>query len=436
MNEAILALALVTLAGRLLCLRAAQAPAQPHRRRACPKGSAKAYGCQVVFLLLFSTSLAAEIPEITKSIGQISLRGDFLRTGRNSRAQLKFPDSMLIVRVGSNTVLSGITTPRSMKLLQGVVLFSIKKGAGVGVVKVGTLTARGSNFLASNVLNGANKIICLAGKTSVFATANPRLKTTLLQGQLIVLPPEDETLTRLPRKADIDLDVLMSTSMLGNAGGMGDFPNMGKKSGRGAGGIAADGASAAAAPMTAAETARAVSAAPGALDTPAVGGTAAQVAAPTAPAMSVAASSDSGGEPPLSIGITAVSATAMTTLAIENQRQQIARQQAAIAQAEAARVARLAAQQQQAARIAAQQQQQQQQQQLAAKEAEANRIAQQQRQQQQANQGRGPQGNQGRGPQGNQGQGNQGQGNQGQGNQGQGNQGQGQGNPGVGNQLP
>ena len=375
----------------------------PHRRNR-PAGTAEANAKVILFaLVLFISSgllfAVAEIPEISKKVGQVSLQGDVLRTGRNSRAQLKFPDSMLILRVGSNTILFGITTPCTMTLTRGVLLFSAPKGACKGVIRAGALTVRGSNFLISNA-GGANKVVCLSGKTSIFATDSPRLRTTLLQGQMMALPPANEMLSQLPRKIDIDLDTLMSTSMLGPAGGMGAFPHKG-----GLGGIAPG----IGAPITIAATGESAA----------------------------GASAGTGGDPPASIGIAAATATAMTTQAIE-QQQQLARQQAAIAQAEAA--------QQQAARLAAQQEAtkavQAAAQQLAAK-AEAERIERarleqvriQQEQERARQQGRGPHGNQGRGPQGNNGQGNQGQGN-GQGNQGQGNgQGnQGQGNQGQGNQ--
>jgi hypothetical protein len=392
----------------------------PHWRNR-PAGTAKANPKVILCLALFISAgllfaAAAEIPEISKKVGQVSLQGDVLRTGSKSRAQLKFPDSGLILRVGSNTILSGITKPCVMILARGVLLFSAPKGACKGVIRAGALTVRGSNFLISNA-GGANKVVCLSGKTAIFATDSPRLRATLLQGEMMALPPAGETLTKLPRVIDIDLATLMATSMLGKAGGMDEFPNTGKKGGKGAGGAATSGGTSSttpeANPATTAAAATSAAGAGGAAGTVPSGGTAAIAA--VAPTVDTAAADSGGGDPPASIGIAAVSATAMTTMAIE-QQQQLARQQAAIAQAEAA--------QQQAARFAAQQEAaravQAAAQQLAAK-AEAERIERarleqariQQEQDRARQQERGPQGNQGRGPQGNQGQGNQGQGNQG-----------------------
>ena len=174
--------------------------------------------------------------EVTKTINLVSLlpqdmravpgdlvKGDTaLKTGGNSRAELQFPD-LTITRVGSNALFRFIAGTREMVLDSGTMLFSSPKGAGGGKVQAGAITAAvtGSDFLISNA--GRVKVICLSHKVLVYFTANPKIRAVLLPGQMLDIAPGAEK--KMPPVATINLETLLATSKLGEAGGFGPFPN-------------------------------------------------------------------------------------------------------------------------------------------------------------------------------------------------------------------
>ena len=174
--------------------------------------------------------------EVTKTINLVSLlpqdrraapgdliKGDTaLKTGGNSRAELQFPD-LTITRVGSNALFRFIAGTREMVLDSGTMLFSSPKGAGGGKVQTGAITAAvtGSDFLISNA--GRVKVICLSHKVLVYFTANPKVRAVLLPGQMLDIVPGAEK--KMPPVMTINLETLLATSKLGEAGGFGPFPN-------------------------------------------------------------------------------------------------------------------------------------------------------------------------------------------------------------------
>jgi hypothetical protein len=173
--------------------------------------------------------------EVTKTINLVSLlpqdmraapgdlvKGDTaLKTAGNSRAELQFPD-LTITRVGSNALFRFIAGTREMVLDSGTMLFSSPKGAGGGKVQAGAVTAAvtGSDFLISNA--GRVKVICLSHKLLVYLTANPKIRAVLLPGQMLDIVPGAK---KMPPIATINLKTLLATSKLGEAGGLGPFPN-------------------------------------------------------------------------------------------------------------------------------------------------------------------------------------------------------------------
>ena len=324
------------------------------------------------------------LPRNTKAVpGDVITKDLALKTGGDSRAELEFPD-LTITRLGANAIFRFYAGQRRIILDGGVMLFHADHRRGGGTVEAGAITAAvtGTDFLISNISKRV-KVICLSGKVLVYFTANPKEGRGLKPGQMVDVAAGA---TKIPAATTINLTTLLATSMLGEAGGLGPFPNQ-------------------AAIEKNARNQQDASLLGGFL--PGLNNLLTQPGSMPAQAMTTQA------------GQAARSITTANNIA----SQQLAAQQAAAQQA----AAQQAAAQQAAAQQAAAQQ-------AAAQQAAAQQAAAQQAAAQQAGAARGNQGNQG---QGNQGQGNQGQGNQGQGNQGQGNQGQGnqgQGNQGQGNQ--
>ena len=128
--------------------------------------------------------------------------------------------------------LPGLAPMRSSAFLQarekssldgGTLLFSSPKGAGGGKVQAGAITAAvtGTDFLISNI-NKRVKVICLSGKVLVYFTANPKEGRGLKPGQMVDVAAGA---TKIPAATTINLTTLLATSMLGEAGGLGPFPN-------------------------------------------------------------------------------------------------------------------------------------------------------------------------------------------------------------------
>jgi hypothetical protein len=71
-------------------------------------------------------------------------------------------------------------------------------------------------------MGGRVKVICLSHKVLVYFTANPKIRVVLRPGQRVDIAAGA---TKMPPVSTIDLAVLLSTSMLGEAGGLGPFPS-------------------------------------------------------------------------------------------------------------------------------------------------------------------------------------------------------------------
>ena len=349
-----------------------------------------------------ATNVVLLLPRNTKAVPGDVVSGDSaLKTGGDSRAELEFPD-LTITRVGSNALFRFLAGKREITLDGGTLLFSSPKGAGGGKVQAGAITAAvtGTDFLISNI-NKRVKVICLSGKVLVYFTANPKEGRGLKPGQMVDVAAGA---TKIPAATTINLTTLLATSMLGEAGGLGPFPNQAaiEKNARNQ------------------------------QDTSLLGG--------FLPGLNNLLTQP-GSLPAQAMTTQAGQATRSITTANNIASQQLAAQQAAAQQAAAQQAAaqQAAAQQAAAQQAAAQQAAAQPRQSRQSRQPGSRQPGSRQPGSRQPGQGNQGQGNQGQGNQGqgNQGQGNQGQGNQGQGNQGQGNQGQGnqgQGNQGQGNQ--
>ena len=183
-----------------------------------------------------------EEAEVTRTVNIVSLLGEkgpprraalgdvvrgktALKTGGDSRAELKFPD-FTITRVGSNALFRFLPGGREVILESGTILFSSPKGAGGGKVQAGAVTAAvtGTDFLISYVPGGGGrvKVICLSHKIRVYFTERPSIRVTLRPGQTVDIP---NGALKMPAVRTINLKLLLATSLLGEAGGFGPLPN-------------------------------------------------------------------------------------------------------------------------------------------------------------------------------------------------------------------
>ena len=168
-------------------------------------------------------NLVSLLPQSTRAVPGDIIKGNTgLKTGGDSRAELQFPD-LTITRVGSNSLFRFVAGTREIILDSGTMLFSAPVGAGGGKVRAGSITAAvtGSDFMISNV--GRVKVICLSHKVTVYLTANPKIRTELLPGQMLDIAAGTDR--KMPRATTINLGKLLATSKLCESGGFRPLPN-------------------------------------------------------------------------------------------------------------------------------------------------------------------------------------------------------------------
>ncbi len=201
-------------------------------------------------LLLFTIALAAqglhaapfEEATVTRVVNEVDLlrpdrkpekasvgtevRGSTaVRTGAESRTELRFPDDT-ITRLGANALFRFEAGSRSMTLDQGTILFSPAKGAGGGEVQMGAVTAAvaGTTFLGSHIPKEEIKVIVLEGKVKVLWKGFLLGVRVLKPGEMFQLPLKTPnargTVSRL------ELRKLLATSRLLESGGFTKLPKM------------------------------------------------------------------------------------------------------------------------------------------------------------------------------------------------------------------
>jgi len=170
-----------------------------------------------------SVSLVENEKARPASVGDIVVSQMLVRTGVDSRTELKFPD-LTVLRLGANSLFSFEAGSRSMELESGTLLFSSQKGEGGGQVTAGAVTAAvtGTQFLIARFKNGAVKLVVLEGRVWLTVKNNPKTRRLFVAGQLVTIPAGSST---IPLGTTIDLMRLISTSRLLEAGGFGPLPD-------------------------------------------------------------------------------------------------------------------------------------------------------------------------------------------------------------------
>jgi len=203
----------------------------------------KFYGILAITIALLAVVVAEPFQEaqVTRTVKSVSLvenerkvkpaaEGDVvkgqtgLKTGVDSRAELRFPDTT-VLRVGANSLFSFQSGSREMDLESGTMLFSAPKGEGGGQVQAGAVTAAvtGTEFLLARYPTGEVRLVVLEGKVVLFFTANPKTRRVFRAGQSVTVAPGA---VEIPRGVTIDLHRLIATSRLVEAGGFEPLPRL------------------------------------------------------------------------------------------------------------------------------------------------------------------------------------------------------------------
>ena len=135
---------------------------------------------------------------------------DIIRTGRDSRTELRFQDNTL-ARVGSNSIFSFTADKREIDLKQGSVLFNSDKGKGGGQIKTAAATAAvtGTTIIVVATANGGFKLLILEGKSRIILPGG--VFVDLQAGQMTFINPGQQT---RPEILSFDLEALIKGSRL------------------------------------------------------------------------------------------------------------------------------------------------------------------------------------------------------------------------------
>ena len=144
--------------------------------------------------------------------------GTAVRTGVESRSELKFPDQTL-ARLGANTIFSFSEGTRDLNLQDGAMLLRVPKGAGgarisssaVTAAITGTTVMLETHPLTKKNKNAFYKFIVLEGTARLFLPGHLGESALVKAGQMIIMPLGAK---KIPEAADVDIHTIMQSSLL------------------------------------------------------------------------------------------------------------------------------------------------------------------------------------------------------------------------------
>lgn len=131
-------------------------------------------------------------------------------TGRQSRAELTFPDKT-ITRIGANAAFRFSSGSRDMEITQGSFLLQVPKNAGGATIRTATVTAAITGTTTMMEYNPGEwmKFICLEGTAKLSNSKGDSI--VIPPGSMIVMRPDS---ARFPRPVVVNIKKLVMTSQL------------------------------------------------------------------------------------------------------------------------------------------------------------------------------------------------------------------------------
>src|SRR5947207_9373165 len=144
--------------------------------------------------------------------------GTAVRTGMESRSELKFPDQTL-ARLGANTIFSFSEGTRDLNLQDGAMLLRVPKGAGgarisssaVTAAITGTTVMVETHALTKMNKNSYYKFIVLEGTARLYLPGRPGESTLVKAGQMIIMRLDSKM---IPEPVDVDIQKITQSSLL------------------------------------------------------------------------------------------------------------------------------------------------------------------------------------------------------------------------------
>ena len=144
--------------------------------------------------------------------------GIAVRTGMDSRSELKFTDQTL-ARLGANTLFSFSEGTRNLNLQDGAMLLRVPKGAGgakinssaVTAAITGTTVMLETHALTKKNKNSYYKFIVLEGTARLYLPGRLGESTLVKAGQMIIMRLDSKT---IPEPVDVDIGKITQSSLL------------------------------------------------------------------------------------------------------------------------------------------------------------------------------------------------------------------------------
>src|SRR5256714_4713924 len=163
---------------------------------------------------LLPTGAAARAAAVSDEVRE----GTAVRTGVDSRSELKFTDQTL-ARLGANTLFSFNEGTRNLNLQDGAMLLRVPKGAGGAKINSSAVTAAitgttvmvETHALTKKNKNSYYKFIVLEGTARLFLPGRLGESTLVKAGQMIIMPLGAK---KIPEAADVDIGKITQSSLL------------------------------------------------------------------------------------------------------------------------------------------------------------------------------------------------------------------------------
>src|SRR6266513_2928360 len=144
--------------------------------------------------------------------------GTAVRTGVDSRSELKFTDQTL-ARLGANTLFSFNEGTRNLNLQDGAMLLRVPKGAGGAKINSSAVTAAitgttvmvETHALTKKNKNSYYKFIVLEGTARLYLPGRLGESTLVKAGQMIIMRADSKM---IPEPVDVDIGKITQSSLL------------------------------------------------------------------------------------------------------------------------------------------------------------------------------------------------------------------------------
>src|SRR5437764_1143320 len=144
--------------------------------------------------------------------------GTAVRTGVDSRSELKFTDQTL-ARLGANTLFSFSEGTRNLNLQDGAMLLRVPKGAGGAKISSSAVTAAitgttvmvETHALTKKNKNSYYKFIVLEGTARLYLPGRLGESTLVKAGQMIIMRLDSKM---IPEPVDVDIQKITQSSLL------------------------------------------------------------------------------------------------------------------------------------------------------------------------------------------------------------------------------